>query len=193
MGFPIWVDTGRRVLGRVRCGAGLQRGDSSNSVMPMTMRPVSEGMEKGGRNSNSNPPEKPCAAARPGLHHLHGREPAVGVSDSQLAGGVISPCPEGTVLLHHEGEANRTAIRSLTESRDDLLHGGRGRVGLQLVEPVEERGHVLAVHAHHAAVRAVRVAGGDARASQPADVVGVRGGRRDVAERHGVRVCGRSG
>ena len=23
--------------------------------MPMTMRPVSEGMEKGGRNSNSNP------------------------------------------------------------------------------------------------------------------------------------------
>ena len=63
-----------------------------------------------------------------------------------------------------------------------MLHGGRGRVGLQLVEPVEERGHVLAVHAHHAAERAVRVAGGDARASQPADVVRVWGGRRDVAE-----------
>ena len=60
----------------------------------------------------------------------------------------------------------------------------------QCVQPVQERGHVLPVHAHHATVRAVRIASGHARAAQPANVARVRCGIRHVRE--ALRLHGRA-
>ena len=47
---------------------------------------------------------------------------------------------------------------------------------------MQERGHVLTVHAQHPAERAVRIARGDAGTAQPADIVRVRRGIRHIAE-----------
>ena len=55
---------------------------------------------------------------------------------------------------------------------------------------MQERGHVLPVHAHHATVRAVRIASGHARAAQPANVARVRCGIRHVRE--ALRLHGRA-